>query len=162
MFVVLYGFGICFGHALYLAVYRESIAAELLRLGALKAGLPLGQVLLSAALPAFLYVCCMLLCAYERHAVPLWALCQLFASMRIGMACGMIVSMGLWWALLFQVLLLIAQAALSLLCWDCRASIKTDAYKTTERFLLPATLYLMLASALQLLMAALLPGAMLH
>lgn len=159
---VLYGFGICFGHALYREVYQESIAAELLRLGAFKGGLPLGQVLLSAALPTFLYVCCMLLCAYEKRAIPLWGLCQLFASIQAGMAFGMIVSMSLWGALPLEIILLLAQALLSLLCLDCRAAIQMDAYKTVERFLLPATIYLMLVCALQLLMAFMLSRALLH
>lgn len=160
--VVLYGFGVCFGHALYQEVYQENVAVELLRLGVLEAGLPLGQVLISAALPAFLYICCMLLCAYEKYAIPVWGICQLFSSLRMGMACGMMVSMALWWALPLQMLLLIMQAALSLLSLDCRAALQTDAYKTTERFLLPATIYLMLVCALQLLMATMLSRTLPH
>lgn len=159
---LLYGFGACFGHALYQEVYKESIAAELLQLGTFKGGLPLGQVLLSAALPTFLYVCCMMLCAYEKRAIPLWGLCQLFASLRIGMAFGMIVSMKLWWALPLEIVLLLAQASLSLLCLDCRSAMQADAYKTIDRFLLPATIYLMLVCAIQLLMAAMLSRALVH
>lgn len=155
-FFCLYSFGAFFGHALLLALYPAEAAIWTVRLYPLSGSLPLASILLYAAVPAFLYICCMLLCAYSRRALPLWGLCQLAAGFRAGFAVAILRGLEMPWTSLMLLPLFIGQAALSLLSLDAGRAPDPDAYRVMERLLAPSTAYLIAVSVTQLLITVLL------
>lgn len=155
LFAMIFGFGGFFGRALFRALYAESFAQRLDGLYGIEDSLPLSAVLLYAVLPAFLFICCMLLCAYVRRALPLWGLSALFAGVRCGMSVGMLASAKLLLAAALHLPLIVGQAALALISLDERRAPSVDAYRCVDRFLIPATVYLVAVSLIQLVFAAL-------
>ena len=155
-------FGAVFGGTLFDELFSRG--AETLRAscaGAAYTGLPLLPILLFAVLPALLYGCVMLLCAYSLKLLPLWGAAELLAGMR----CGMLICLSkaisaLWLSALYAPALLL-QGWLALLSLSCmRKNRGADSLLPLERFLGPATAYLALASALQTAAAALLLRAL--
>ncbi|MDO4572149.1 MAG: hypothetical protein Q4C13_02180 [Clostridia bacterium] len=157
----LYGFGLMFGHALYRALYQSYVDRLLSAAMAQPEGLPLGSMLLFSVAPAFLYGCCLLLCALERRALPLWGLCLLIAGFCGGLGLGLLLALGAWWGPLMCLPLVAGQAALALLALDARASM-ADVYAVVERFMTPVTVYLVAVSAIHILLAVLLGRSLFH